>query len=380
MDVRSGVDATLVQRERALERQLNTLAASRVQLQSRTQTPETVASLERDITRLEQERERMEVEIRSTSPRYASLAHPEPLTTRGIQRDLLDNDTLLLEFLLGEDRSYVWALSRGSLVSHELPKRAEIEGAVRTVLDLLATQRTSGPGPKTSQSSRSSTGGDQLADATRRLSQMVLGPVANELRGKRLAIVPDGALQYLPFAMLPSPLRSPGTMGSPRDSRSLTPLIVNHEIVTLPSASTLGVIRRELARRTPARDGIAVIADPVFSAGDERLKRDRRLSARRVACHSRSREHPTARAPGRGDWGDGRTDSHSAAAIYQAGSRAHSRRQSGPCESQSAGFQRQQNHGDQRPARHLQVRAFRDPRVLRHRASGILVTRALDGR
>ena len=243
MDVRAGVDPKLVERERALERQLNGLAASRVQMQSRTQSPETVASLERDITRVEQERERVEIEIRSTSPRYAAVAHPEPLSTRDIQRVLLDNDTLLLEFLLGEERSYVWALSRGSLVSRELPQRREIETAVRTVLDLLAARRTS----------------ITLTDASRRLSQMVLGPVANELRGRRLAIVADGALQYVPFAMLPSP-------------SSLTPLIVNHEIVTLPSASTLGIIRGELARRTPARDGIAVIADPVFSAGDDRLK------------------------------------------------------------------------------------------------------------
>ena len=124
------MDAKLVQRERALEKQLNTLAASRLQSQSRTQSPETIASIERDITRVEQERERLEIEIRSTSPRYSAVAHPQPLATRDIQRDLLDNDTLLLEFLLGEERSYVWALSRGSLVSHELPKRREVEAAV----------------------------------------------------------------------------------------------------------------------------------------------------------------------------------------------------------------------------------------------------------
>ena len=242
MDVRAGVDPKLVERERALERQLNTLAASRLLLQGRTQSPESLASLERDITRLEQERESVEIEIRSTSPRYAAVAHPEPLATRDIQSDLLDNDTLLLEFLLGEERSYVWALSRGSLVSHELPKRIEVEAAVRNVLDLVSKRGTG------------------VTDASRRLSQMVLGPVANQLRGKRLAIVPDGALQYVPFAMLPSPVRSE------------TPLIVNHEIVTLPSASTLGIIRTELARRTPARDGIAVIADPVFSTADERMK------------------------------------------------------------------------------------------------------------
>ena len=156
------------------------------------------------------------------------MAHPQPLVTRDIQRDLLDADTLLLEFLLGEERSYVWALSRGSLVSPELPKRSEVEAAVRTVLDLVNGRAT-----------------PAMASVThaRRLSQMVLGPVANELRGRRLVIVADGALQYVPFAMLPSPLLAHGATGSQRNAGS-QPLIVNHEIVTLPSASTLGIIRR----------------------------------------------------------------------------------------------------------------------------------------
>ena len=107
MDVRTGVDAKLVQRERALEKQLNTLAASRVQSQSRTQSPETIASIERDITRVEQERDasRSRSAAPARGPRPSLI--PQPLATRDIQRDLLDNDTLLLEFLLGEERSYV---------------------------------------------------------------------------------------------------------------------------------------------------------------------------------------------------------------------------------------------------------------------------------
>ena len=72
MDVREGADAALVQRERAIETQLNTLAAARMQLRSRAQTPEAVASLDKDITRLEQERERLEIEVRRSSPRYAA--------------------------------------------------------------------------------------------------------------------------------------------------------------------------------------------------------------------------------------------------------------------------------------------------------------------
>ena len=71
---------------------------------------------------------------------------------------------------------------------------------------------------------------------------MVLGPVASLLGHKRLLIVSDGALQYIPFAVLPIPDSHGG--GSP--------LVVESEIVTAPSASTMAVVRRDLAGRQPA--------------------------------------------------------------------------------------------------------------------------------
>lgn len=93
---------------------------------------------------------------------------------------------------------------------------------------------------------------------------MLLSPVAGQLGQKRLLVVSDGALQYLPFAALPSP----DTLGG----NNPVPLIVKHEIVNLPSASTLAIIRQDTNGRKPAPKAVAVLADPVFSADDERLK------------------------------------------------------------------------------------------------------------
>ncbi len=118
---------------------------------------------------------------------------------------------------------------------------------------------------------------------------MLLGPVAEQLGTKRLLIVAEGALQYLPFGALPKP-RLQGSKGErgksrrarTRDKRSraateegirpLTPLIVDHEIVTLPSASVMAVLRREISRSTkqPSK-AVAVMADPVFETDDPRL-------------------------------------------------------------------------------------------------------------
>jgi CHAT domain-containing protein len=71
-------------------------------------------------------------------------------------------------------------------------------------------------------------------------------------------VVSDGALAYLPFSALPEP-------------RTAAPLAVQHEIVSLPSASILAVQRRALAARKPAPKALAVLADPVFDRADERL-------------------------------------------------------------------------------------------------------------
>jgi CHAT domain-containing protein len=87
---------------------------------------------------------------------------------------------------------------------------------------------------------------------------MLLQPLAADLKQKRLVIVADGVLQYLPFSALTL------SDGGP-------PLIVDHEIVTLPSASVLAVLREEFEQRKPASKLLAVLADPVFSANDPRL-------------------------------------------------------------------------------------------------------------
>jgi CHAT domain-containing protein len=111
---------------------------------------------------------------------------------------------------------------------------------------------------------------------------MVLGPVASEMGNKRLVIVADGALQYVPFAMLPAPKgNSSSRVNNAQPSRLARvnpPLIVEHEVISLPSASSFAVQRREFSNRKPAPNVVAVLADPVFQAGDERVRSSKVLS------------------------------------------------------------------------------------------------------
>jgi CHAT domain-containing protein len=106
----------------------------------------------------------------------------------------------------------------------------------------------------------------ELPAALTTLSQLVLGPVSAQIGGKRLAIVADGALHYIPFAMLPEP----APLGS-ATRHAMVPLVVGHEVVNLPSASVLAVLRQQQAWRRKASKAVVVFADPVFERTDPRI-------------------------------------------------------------------------------------------------------------
>src|SRR5262249_3342964 len=83
----------------------------------------------------------LQVRIRQESPEYAALTQPSPLTAAGIQRDLLDADTVLLEYTLGERRSWLWAVTPDRIASYELPGRAAIEAPARRLLGLVTARQ-----------------------------------------------------------------------------------------------------------------------------------------------------------------------------------------------------------------------------------------------
>jgi CHAT domain-containing protein len=253
-DIRQGVEPTVLERERNLQQQLSAKEEERLKLGSAKDTEEELAAIKQEIeTLLDQYRE-VQTEIRQKSPRYAALTQPQPLTLRQIQQQVLDDNTLLLQYSLGDERSYLWAVSKTGMTSYELPPRTEIEKTARQFYDFLTI-----PSERLKTTKAAATG---MA-----LSQMLLQPVAQQLGNKRLLIVGNGVLNYIPFGALPLPQVSEDA--SPTD---IQPLIVAHEIITLPSASTLALQRQDLAKRTPAPKTLAILADPVFNDKDDRLQ------------------------------------------------------------------------------------------------------------
>ena len=255
-DIREGADPKLLDREREISNLLNAKGARLLSLLG-SNTPQSTA-LKQEVQALEGEYQDVLAAIRQNSPRYAALTQPVPLKLQQIQEEVLDADSLLLEYSLGEKRSYLWAVSRAGLRAWELPGREKIEAQVTEVATLL-TARSAAPRMETAavRQRRIAQADAALPEAARRLSETIVAPAAAAMAGKRLLVVPDGALQRVPFAMLPLP-------------GSGEPLLSAHEIVVLPSASALAVLRSEIAGRKPAPKLLAVFADPVFDAADPR--------------------------------------------------------------------------------------------------------------
>jgi CHAT domain-containing protein len=281
-DIRQGVDAELLERERVLQQQLNAKAAARTNAFNRNGGEAMVAAFDKEIADLTSRYREVEARIRMSSPRYAALTQPQPLSVREVQQ-LLDENTILLEFALGEKRSWLWAVTRNSLNCHELPPRAEIETAARNIHELLGARQPKPGLSETEQLKRITEADAKLPAESAGLSRMLLGPIAaalqREWKGKRLAIVAAGALEYLPFAALPLPEREPNSQSAIRNPQWLQPLIADREIVNLPSASVLAAIRRETSGRQAASKTLAVLADPVFEQHDPRLAMAKKKSA-----------------------------------------------------------------------------------------------------
>ncbi len=177
-----------------------------------------------------------------------------------IQKQIIDDNTLILEYALGKERSYLWLVSKKGIKTYQLPKRTEIEELSRLFLEKLKS-------PSYSISRKNGIGVEMIPEGNKklvanRLSEILIAPITEQLGKKRLLIVADGILQYLPFAALPKQTAD----------KSFKPLLLEHEIVGLPSASLQALLQSNNRQKPKPKKTLVVLADPVFSLDDERVK------------------------------------------------------------------------------------------------------------
>lgn len=258
------LSADLLSHERELLRMLDLKAESQTRLLSGKHTDEQAERVNQEIRALTMEYQDVRSQLREQSPRLATLTQPTELRLGDLQAIVKGDDAMLLEFALGDEQSYLWIVSAGGIASYELPGRTTIEDLSRRTYELLTARQLSAQSSPADEQKLRELDAEYWRQSAA-LSTILLGPAVDQLSSKRLLIVSDGFLKYIPFEALPVPNQSPMT-ASP-DSELL---FFNHEIVGLPSLLTLAALRSEKPTTTATKT-IAVIADPVFERDDPRI-------------------------------------------------------------------------------------------------------------
>jgi CHAT domain-containing protein/tetratricopeptide (TPR) repeat protein len=205
-------------------------------------------ALDKEIDDIRTQVDGVEAEIRRHDPRFAAFSAPQPVSPEEISGGL-EPGTMVIEYSLGDERSFLWAIEAGRFRSFVLPGQKEIETLARQVYKEMSTLEAGSARPGT---------------AAEALGRMLLGPLwsgPNAAALRRLVLVPDGALAIVPFAALPVP--DPGKTWRRPGPR--LPLLERLEVVTIPSATTLAVQRQRLQGRTPAPRWALIFADPLFA-------------------------------------------------------------------------------------------------------------------
>jgi CHAT domain-containing protein len=283
-EITEGVPAELLRQKQENQQRQQEIAALLTGVNLGGEKPkQSLEESEKELTALQEQFESIENQIRSASPRYAALTGARPLTLEEIRQQVLDDDTSLLEYQLGDERSYLFAVARGGVTLSRLPGRADIEQQAvafrqqiipaslrRSMTDLVsvASDPQRGLGLASGGTSSSPEAVKSFAKVANDLYKTVVEPAAPLFKNNRLLIVADGALNYVPFHALVTSV--PATA---LDYSALPYLLKTNETLFAPSASVVAAIRQQRAGGGGnSAGGMLLVADPVFDASDSRAR------------------------------------------------------------------------------------------------------------
>jgi CHAT domain-containing protein/tetratricopeptide (TPR) repeat protein len=232
-EIRRGMKPEQLDEEHAILREMARLQRGLLQASL---TEARRKGLETELTEVEGRLERFRDTLRRTSPEYAAVRYPEPEPLEALQSELLDEHSLLIEFMLGEEKSFAWLVSDHGVEMVALPGRAALEAKVGRYGALIR---------------RPPAGIDAMTTAVsqgRELFRILLGAFAARIsKARRLLVVPDGVLHYLPFESLVSSVDARGRAHY---------LLEALDVAYAPSASVLA----DLDRRPKAAGELELLA------------------------------------------------------------------------------------------------------------------------
>jgi len=245
-----GALATTIRARQDLAAHLRQLEAELVAAASRPQSErksDADAALRRQLNDAREALGERDRQLAAQYPDYAELTSPKPTPLAAIQ-SLLAGDEALLVYLVTAEKTWFWVLRRDSAALYRADLGASaLSAEVKALRSALTPDLAPYPATKAFD-----------------LYQRIIAPAKTQLAGIRhLIVVPDGALQSLPFAILVT--QRPGSdPKTPADHRAVAWLAGEYAVSFLPAVSSLGALRQAGARPIGDEPFLGV-GDPVLA-------------------------------------------------------------------------------------------------------------------
>ena len=241
--------------------------------------------------------------IAAQFPGYATLVTKAPIAIEDIQKQLGPNEALLL-FTTTSRFTFVWAVTRLDVRWHAAPvgakELAETIGILRCGVDQEAWMGATRACAEKLGLGRPPAAGDPLPfdlDKAFGLYQALLEPVAKDIAGKELILVPSGPLATLPFQLLLTEKPAPG--GSRQDLAKAPWLVKQFATTVLPSVSSLKALR-QVAQKSRAQKPFIGFGNPLLNGDGQSWVLDRVKQARLFQNCAESPELRTSQLAQRG--------------------------------------------------------------------------------
>ena len=227
----------------------------------RNKAMDTYYERERELKAVKAKQQEFIRRLRASYPEYAAIRYPQPIKSDEVK---LKPNEVLIEFEVTDGATYVFMLKEGKLKT----RRASISR--KELQELVLQYRGFFEGiTKTSQLLQ------YKPEVGKKLYTLLFGDLLQPVgEGNTLIIVPDEFLGILPFEALVTDLPAGEKIGD--GEYGPFPLGVSYlgdrYLVSYAQSATSLTLLRTLQKGKVSGEGVLVVADPIFSAHDPRLR------------------------------------------------------------------------------------------------------------
>lgn len=257
-DIRQGIDPELREQERNLEREYARLNTSLQQELSKSDdaiNKEEVTSLKTDLKKVEDRFDQLKLQIIRKNPRYAQVKYPESVTIEEIQKTILDDETIMLEYKVTKDALFAWRITKDEYTFSKLNiTEEELTNKIVKLRNCFSNT------PLSLQ---------DYAPVCHELYTLLLEPLLIETEKKKLLIIPDGILHYLPFETLANITPGNNVHIKEETYEELTdkdiPFLIKDYTITYAQSAGVACNITKDRKRMSWRNDLFAMGDPVFS-------------------------------------------------------------------------------------------------------------------